>query len=226
MSDSIKALGQKGVTIFELLVVIAISSLMLLALMTISVYVYGDTVRASMQAQLAAESQTVLRSIVEELRQSSSIRTTNANPDAYAPSEGWTTSNTNLILIISTPALDGDNNFIISPDTGNPYQDEIIYYASGTNLYRRTLVDPNATGNTARTTCPPQSATNTCGPDTLMTANFRDMNFVFYNQDNAITTSIPDARSIQLLIQMERRLYGKTLTFDNNIRITIRNTYP
>lgn len=194
--------------------------------MTISIYVYGDTLRASTQAQLATESQTILRSVVEELRQSSSIRTNNSNPDANEPAAGWTTSNNDLILIISTPALNSDNDFIVNTDTGNPYQNEIIYFADGNNLYKRTLANASATGNTEKTSCPSAQVTASCPADILMSTHFDDMNFTFYDQDNAVTNDIPSARSIQLNIQMERQSYGKALTFDNNIRITIRNTYP
>lgn len=187
---------------------------------------YGDTLRTTLYAQLATESQTVLRSVVEELRQSSSIRTNNANPDSFAPGGSWTTSNSNLILIISTPALNSSNNFIIDSDTGDPYQNEIVYFASGGRLYKRFLANPSAPGNTRKTTCPQANSSASCPPDIIMTNNFKTLSFIFYDQDDATTTSIPNARSIRLFIQMERRSYGKTLTFDNNIRITIRNTYP
>lgn len=219
-----KKLNQAGVTIVELLVVIGIASVLLVSFMTMSVYMYGDTVRTSLYAQLATESQTILRSVVEELRQSSSIRTSNANPDTNAPGGTWTTSNSSLILIISTPALDSSNNFIVDPNTGYPYQNEIVYFANGSNLYKRYLANTNAPGNTRMTTCPEAIASSACPPDIQMSKNFRSMSFIFYDQDDAVTTTIPNARSIKLFIQMERRTYGKTLQFDNNIRITIRNT--
>lgn len=218
---SIHSLSDAGVTIVELLVVIGISSVLLLAFMTVSVYMYGDTIRSSLYAQLATESERVLRSVVEELRQSSAIESTNTIADANAPGGTWTTSNSNLILIISTPALDSSNNFIVNPSTGYPYQNEIVYYASGTKLYKRYLANPAATGNTRKTTCP--VATATCPADIQMSNNFKTLNFVFYDQDDNVTTTIPSARSIKLLLQMQRKTYGKTLTFDNTIRITMRN---
>lgn len=219
-----KKLNQAGVTVVELLVVIGISSALLLAFLTVSVYMYGDTLRASAYSQLAVESQTVLRSVVEELRQSSSIRTTNAIPDSNSPSGGWTTSNSNLILIISTPVLDSSNNFVIDSGTGYPYQNEIVYFASGNRLYKRVLANPSAVGNIEKTTCP--VGTSSCPPDILMTSNFVNMDFVFYDQDDVATTNIPSARSIKLMIDMEKHIYGKTIDFQNDIRITIRNTYP
>lgn len=217
---------ESGISIVELMVVVGISSVLLVAFMTVSIYLYGDTIRTSIYSQLATESETVLRSVVEELRQSSSIRTNNSNPDANAPSGGWTTSNANLILIISIPAVDSNNNFIIDSDTGYPYQNEIVYFASGTKLYKRFLANPSAPGNARKTTCPAVSASSSCPPDIQMSDHFKTMNFIFYDQDDNVTTSISSARSIKLFIQMQRTSYGKTLQFDNNIRITIRNTYP
>ncbi len=221
-----KRLGQAGATIVELMVVIGTASALFIAFATVSIYMYGDTVRTSIYAQLATESQTILRSIVEELRQSSSIRESNANADANAPSGGWTTSNSNLILIISTPALDSGNNFILDTGTGDPYQNEIVYFTSGARLYKRFIANTAASGNTRQTTCPDASASSSCPPDILMSSNFKTLSFVFYDQDDATTTTISSARSIRLLIEVERKVAGKTLLFDNTIRITIRNTYP
>lgn len=219
-------LNQTGMTIVELLVVIGIASALFVSFFTVSIYMYGDTVRSSMYAQLAGESQTILRSVVEELRQSSAIHETNQNPDSNAPGGTWTTSNSNLILIISTPALDSGNNFIVNPDTGYPYENEIVYFTAGNQLYKRYIAHSAATGNTRKTTCPQASSSANCPPDILMSNNFKDLNFVFYDQDDATTTNIAASRSIKLIIQMERRTYGKTLTFDNTIRITMRNLSP
>jgi type II secretory pathway pseudopilin PulG len=222
--SNLNKLNQAGVTIVELILVIGICSVLLLSFMTVSIYMYGDTVRTTQYSMLATESQSVLRSVVEELRQSSSIKTSNANPDANAPSGTWTTSNTNLILIISTPALDSSNNFIVNGATGFPYQNEIVYFASGNTLYKRFIANTSAPGNTRKTTCPQAASNSSCPPDIEMSGNFKSLNFVFYDQDDAVTTNIPDARSIKLYIQMQRTTYGKTINFDNNIRITIRNT--
>lgn len=217
---------EAGVTIVELLVVIGIASALFVSFMTISVYLYGDTVRSSLYSQLATESQSVLRSVVEELRQSSSIRTNNANFDGNAPAGGWTTSNQNLILIISSPALNSANQFIIDPLTGNPYQNEVVYFNANGTLYKRFITNSSAVGNARKTTCPQASASSSCPPDIMLSRNFRTMNFTFYDQDDTVTTSIPDTRSILLNVNMERKTFGKALQFNNSMRVTIRNTYP
>lgn len=224
MLDSIKSkLDERGVTLVELMIVISIASIVLVAVTSISIYIYGDTLRGSIRARLGGESQTILRSVTEELRQSSAIRTTNANPDANAPGGNWTTSNSNLILIISTPALDENNEFIMNDQTGYPYQNEIVYFVSGGVLYKRYIANGGAIGNKIRTSCPASSASATCSPDVELTKHFKDMSFVFYDQNNDETNDIPAARSILLNIDLERAVYGQPVTFNNSIRITIRN---
>ena len=216
-------LNERGVTLVELMVVISIASIVLLAVASISIYIYGDTLRGSIRARLGGESQNILRSVTEELRQSSAIRTTNANPDSHAPSGGWNTRNANLSLIISTPALDTNNNFIMNTQSGFPYQNEIVYFVSGGTLYKRYIANQSAAGNRTKTTCPAASANASCPQDIEMSKYFKDMNFVFYDQNNDVTTNIPNARSILLNIDLERKVYGQPVTFENAIRITIRN---
>lgn len=205
------------------MVVISIASIVLVAVTSISIYIYGDTLRGSIRARLGGESQNILRSVTEELRQSSSIRTTNTNPDPNAPGGIWTTSNENLILIISTPALDTSNNFIMNAQTGYPYQNEIVYFVSNGILYKRYIANQSATDNRIRTSCPQNASSATCPPDIEMTSHFKAMSFVFYDQNNDVTTDIPVARSILLNIDLERQVYGEPVTFNNSIRITIRN---
>lgn len=218
-----KSLDERGVTLVELMVVISIASIVLVAVTSISIYIYGDTLRGSIRARLGGESQNILRSVTEELRQSSSIRTTNANPDANAPGGAWTTSNTNLILIISTPALDASNNFIMNNQTGFPYQNEIVYFVNDGTLYKRYIANQNAVGNKTRSSCPASKSSSICAADVVMTKYFKAMDFVLYDQNNDVTTNIPAARSILLKIDLERKISGQPVTFNNSIRITIRN---
>lgn len=217
-------LNDRGVTIAELLVVTAIAGLLVASSVTIMLFFYGDVLRGNIQSQLAVESQNILRSVVEELRVSSGVRSTNSNADANGPSGGWTTSNDDLILIISTPVLDSSNEFVINPITGSPYQNEIVYFADGKTLYKRYLANASAAGNTVKTSCPASAASPSCPPDVVMSSNFETMNFEFYDQDDNHTTNLSDARSIELTIEMSRKSFGKDIEFDNKIRITLRNT--
>lgn len=217
-------LGQRGVTIVELLMVTAIAGLLVVSVLSVTLVFYGDIIRGNQQARLAVESQNILRNVVEELRVSSGIRANNAIADSNAPGGAWSTSNEDLILIISTPVLDSTNNFVVNPITGSPYQNEIVYFADNGTLYKRHLANTSATGNTVKTSCPAVSASASCPADVVMSQNFETMHFVFYDQDDVITTTLADAKSIELTVEMLRRSFGQIIEFDNRIRITLRNT--
>lgn len=223
MLDSTKRLDQRGFTITELLIAAVVGGALAVVLFSVTLYMYGGVVSNDARAKLLIESQSILRNIVDELRVGSAVKASNSIIDANEPAGGWTTSNDDLILIISTSAQDSSGNFIIDPLTGDPYQNEIIYYADNQNLLRRTLAHPDATGNTLRTNCPAAMASASCPADRVLTANFKDMNFTFYDQDNAVTTDIALARSIAINIEMARDAYGQTIEIDNQIRITLRN---
>ncbi|MGH7196793.1 MAG: PilW family protein [Candidatus Saccharimonadales bacterium] len=215
---------ESGTTLVELLIATAIIGLLIVPTVVVMVYFYGGTVKNSTSAKLAVESQNVLRLMVEELRVSSGVRDTNTIFDANGPSGGWTTSVANLVLIVSTPVMDNNNNYVMNPATGAPYQNETVYFASNGTLYKRYLANASAPGNRFKTSCPEASATATCPPDVVLSNHFKDMTFIFYDQDNIQTSTLAAARSIQMAIQMEQKAYGHTITFDNNIRITLRNT--
>lgn len=213
----------RGMTIVELLVAITLLAILVVPITMVMTGFYGDTIKNSIQSRLAVESQNILRSIVEELRVSSGVRDNNTVADPNAPSGGWTTSNASLVLIISTPAMNTAGDFIVDVSTGEPYQNEIVYFASEGKLYKRLLANAAASGNRFKTTCPNSLATATCPPDVQLSDHFKDMTFEFYDQDDAITTTLINARSIKMTIQLQRQSFGRLVEFTNNIRITMRN---
>lgn len=221
MSDNTNT--SRGFTIVELVIAVVVAGILVTTLLTVTFSFYGNSIRSSTQARLAVESQNILRSIVEELRISSGVRASNTNSDPNAPVGGWTTSNASLVLIISTPVLDSSNNYVINSTTGELYQNEIVYYANNKTLYKRYLADASAPGNQMKRSCPPAIATGTCPADVVLSNHFKDMNFVFYDQDNVTTTNLPLARSVQMIIDMEQNAFGSILTFNNKIRVTMRN---
>lgn len=224
MSGNIKQSRSSGVTLVELVVVITVGAILIVPTVTVMFGFYSNTIKNNLQARLAVESQNILRSVVEELRVSSGVRAINTIVDSNAPGGSWTTSNANLVLIISTPVLDSSNDFVIDPSTGYPYQNELVYFAENGKLYKRYLANSAATGNRYKTSCPAALATATCPADVKLSDNFKTMSFLFYDQDNNATTTLADARSINLTIQMERKTFGQTIEFANNIRITLRNS--
>lgn len=216
MSDNT---NQRGFTIVELLITIVVAGLLVGALLTVTFTFYGNTIRNSNEARLAVESQNILRSIVEELRISSGVRSSNQNGIAGE----WTTSNASLVLIIASPALNSNGQFVTNSTTGERYINELVYYASGNKLYKRYIVPAGsvADGNRNQTSFTPGSGNYP--EDVLLSSNFKSLSFVFYDQDNNVTTTLADARSIALTINMEQAAYGTSVKYNNTIRMTLRN---
>lgn len=224
MLDSTNPIKSAGFTVTELLIAVAVSGILAGVLLTFTFLSYGGTIQNSSEARLAVESQNILRSVVEELRVSSGVRATNSLNDPNAPGGAWTTSNSDLVLIISTPVTDNSNQYVIDPLTGGPYQNEIVYYAQGNTLYKRYLANSAASGNLFKTSCPEALASDTCPADVKLSEHFKNMSFVFYDQDDVETTTLASVRSIKLNIDMEQKSFGRTVSFNNSIRMTMRNS--
>jgi hypothetical protein len=200
-------------------------AILLVSLLAVFTNFFVVTTRTNAMIDMTVDSQSLLRTAVEELRYGAGVRQINAITDANAPVGGWNTSNAAFVIIISVPAADASRNYIIDPDTGSPYMNELVYYKSGTILYKRILAHPDATGNSLTTSCPPSIATASCPSDRKMAENVNSMVFTLYDQDNATTTDPLLARSVKIDLVLQKDSFGAPLTFDNSIRITLRNTY-
>jgi prepilin-type N-terminal cleavage/methylation domain-containing protein len=216
-----KHIKQTGFTIIELLISVSIASILIMVMMTITVYYYGDILKTQATAELALESQAVLRKIVEETRFADGIRSTNTITDANAPVGGWATNDPSDILIIASPAYDASRNIIYNNSDSFPYENESVYFKSGGTFYKRVLKNTLATGNTAKTTCP--TATVTCPKDTAITSNLSNLTFVFYDVNNNTTADATAARSIAITVNLQKQSYGTLIQFNNTIRTTLRN---
>lgn len=216
-----KGKNQIGFTIIELLISISMASVLIMVMMTITVYYYGDILKTQASAELALESQAVLRKIVEEARFADAIRSTNTIADANAPVGGWTTNDPSDILIIASPAVNAARDIIYNSSDSFPYENESVYYRSGSSFYKRVLQNTLATGNIAKTTCP--TATPTCPKDTEITSNLTNLSFVFYDINNNTTSDAGAARSISVTVNLQKKAYGSLIQFNNTIRTTLRN---
>ena len=221
--------AQTGFTITELLVSVAIGAIASILMVTAYVFSYGSLVAEQTETLMTLESQQFLRKMIEDVRVSNEVRTKNQIPDAYKPgpgtggSEGWETSDPANILVVTQPAVDVDENFIYDPDTGFPYQNEIIYFgdASDNRMYRRVLANPDAVGNRAVTTCP--SGTAGCPPDIELVTNLDNLLFGFYDIDDTLVTVAEQARSIEITVNLRRQLSGESIATTNTSRVTLRN---
>lgn len=217
---------QAGFTLVELMLSITIMSLMMTAIIGVSTYYFAQITRNAVMTDMTVDSQNLLRTTVENLRDGAGVRQTNTISDPNAPAGGWTTSNTNFIIVIAVPATDSNHDYIIDASTGNPYNNELVYFKNGSTLMERVLANPSATGNTIKTTCPANLATTSCPADKFLTDNVDSMVFTLYDQDNAGATNPLLARSVKIDLNLSKHTFGGTVSFANSIRVTLRNRYP
>ena len=217
--------SQSGFTLVELLVVISVLSIIGVVFIGMSANYFVIINRNNLLSEMTVSSQNLLRSTVENLRFGDGVRQTNQISDANSPSGGWNTSNSSFVIIIAVPAVDASRNYIIDPDTGSPYMNELVYYKNGTTLMERKLANPNASGNSLTTSCPDAFASISCPADIKLADYVKSMVFTLYDQDAAQTTTASAARSVNIALTMERGVPGKPINLITNMRVTLRNRF-
>lgn len=213
-----------GFTLVELNLTMALMAFMAAGFLTIFTSFIVTTTRINYSIELTNQSQGLLRVLVEELRYGAGVRQTNTIPDPHNAT-GWNTGNTNFVIITAVPALTSTNQYIIDPITGGPYFNEYVYYKQGSLLYKRTLANPDAVGNRSKTSCPPASATSSCPADRQLVDGLNSIVFTLYDQDNVITANALNARSIKIDLSLQKKTFGSALTFNNSVRVTLRNDF-
>jgi prepilin-type N-terminal cleavage/methylation domain-containing protein len=223
VSDNTKSAN--GFTIPELVISMMITGIIMVSLLSIVTYFFGIITRNSLMVEMSVDSQNLLRSTVEELRYGAGVRQSNTIFDANSPAGGWNTSNANFIIIIAVPAVNSTNDYIVDSSTGDPYNNELVYFKNGTTLYKRTLAHTSASGNRLITSCPAALAAPSCPADKKLVDNVDDMIFTLYDQDNGTTADPLLARSVKIDLLLKRLTFGNPLTLDNSIRVTLRNNF-
>jgi hypothetical protein len=216
--------NRQGFTIAELNITLVVGALVLLAISAIFTNYFVLITRNNLYVEMTADSQNLLRSMVEELRYGAGVRQVNAIADPHMPTAGWNTNNDDFVIIIAVPVKDSDGNYIIDTDTGSAYKNEYVYFKDGINLYKRVLANPDAIGNTATTTCPLTQVSSSCPADVKLVEGIDAVVFQLFDQDNYPTTDPLLARSVNIFVSLQKDTFGTPIRADNNMRITLRNT--
>lgn len=214
---------QGGVTLVELMVSISIAAMISIILFGFTLTFFGSTVRSQVTAEMAVDTQFMLRAIIEDVRLGDGIGATNTLPDANAPGGVWTTSDTNNVLIIKQPATTDSKDIIYDDSTGSPYDNEYVYFVTNNTLYKRLIKNGAATGNTVVTSCPAAAVSPSCPLDRKYSSYVTNLSFTFYDNDNIATTDPTLASTASVSLTLSRKVYGKTLTFNNSILTKLRN---
>ena len=218
-----KTVDQQGMTMVELLVAISIATILASVILAINLNFFGNVAQSQITSELAVESHFVLQTMIEDIRLADAIASSNTLSDSNSPAGGWITSDSGNILVIDSPATNSSNDVIYDASTGYPYRNELVYFISGGALYRRTLKNTAAAGNTAVTTCPAAIASSSCPADKKYTTYISDMTLAFYDTDNAVTANPSLARSLKVGLTLNRKSFGKPIVFNNSIQTTLRN---
>lgn len=215
----------RGFTVVELTISITVLGLIAVGMLWAFANYLSIITRNAVLASMTSDSQNLLRGTVEELRYGAGVRQTNAITDANGPTGGWNTSNSNFVIIIAIPAVDVNNEYIIDSSTGEPYNNEYVYFKDDTTLYKRVLANPSAVGNSATTTCPAGTGSPSCPIDRELLNTIDDMVFTLYDQDNTATTDPLLARSVKIDLSLMKDTFGAPLVLDYSIQTTLRNTF-
>lgn len=230
MSDNIKLTrDQRGFNIVELNIAMAMAAIISVSFFAIFTTYLITITRTNASILMTNDSQNLLRSMVEEIRYGAGVRQLNTIADANAPSGGWNTSAANFVIITAVPAVKADNSYIIDPSTGAPYYNEYVYYKVGNILYKRTLANSAAVGNKSIASCSQTVSALPCPAgrpaDRQLIDTLNTMVFVLYDQDNIVTADPLAARSIQITLSLQKKVFGNPLVYENKIRSTLRNKF-
>lgn len=225
MGNKFLRINQAGFTLVEMTVSITVFAVIGVAFLGITANYFVVITRNNELAEMTINSQNLLRTTVENIRFGDGVRQTNQINDPNAPSGGWNTNNSSFVIIIAVPAVNSSHAYIIDPNTGSPYMNELVYYKNGTDLLERKLANPNANGNTVTTTCPASLASAGCPADTELASYVSSMTFTLYDQDGQQTNDPTIARSIRINLRMQRNAPSNPLTLDTSTRVTLRNRF-
>lgn len=216
---------QSGLTIVELLVALVITAFLTTLLIGFSVDKLEQGTLQNTKYQLLTNAETGLDTISNDIRVANSALDNNTYQDPYSPSAptnqlSWA-SNSNTI-VLATAAENSSGNIIFSDPTDYVSEkNNIIYYLSGTTLYRRVLAGPVA-NNAAITTCPPAHATASCPADSDILDNVSSFSVQYYNLQNQ-QVDPASARSIQLSVTLNVKKYSQNITTNYTTRMVFRN---
>jgi competence protein ComGC len=229
-----------GFTLVELLVISPIIMVVTVGAVTFLFNQYGQVVKQDGQLNLQVESQNILFGLQDDLWYANQFAS-NLNDnlvDNYQPAGGWTNATTPPTMIVSTAALTKNrrdanrqpvyiNESTCSPADGNGANsvlyNNVIYFAGGTNLYKRTVTSPAslATCGTSyyKQTCPADHTSSTCPQDVLLTDHLNNFTITYYDSNGTTTNTPESAESIQVTIGLHDKAYAEDIYANTSLRL-------
>lgn len=206
---------ESGFTITELLIVIIMTSLLTMIIMLFAFDLWRNSAAQEANNDTLLTRFNASDTIREEVGTSSGMIIQNSIADAHTMSPDTSIPGNNYWLPIhAIPgtttmgatgtykplvyfkrySVDSSKQYIMNGTS--PYEDEYMLYLDGTtkNLMQRTLVNPSATNDNLKTTCPPAVATSACPADKTIATNISSVAMRYFSRTGNLIdwTSITD----------------------------------
>lgn len=145
------------------------------------------------------------------------------------------------VIYYESPSIDSSKNYIMNGS--QPYDDEFVLYLNGSTkqLLLRTLVNPSASGDRLKTSCPAASASSTCPADTIIASDVTSVSARYFSRSGntidytsvvdpvtglPIGPDFPSVEVVELTLNLGRKstVNGSQSTLNETIvRVALRN---
>jgi type II secretory pathway pseudopilin PulG len=234
-----KKLRQAGFTLIEVLIISPVVMLTIIIIMSFLFNQYGQLTQQGSQINLNIEAQNITFSMQDDIFYANAFNSglNSGLLDTYQPSGGWKYNSDPKTLIISTPALTesyrSDTRKLVYINTEGcdasviqenaPLYNNVIYFVSGTNMYKRIVSAP-ATMATCGTSflpqsCPSDHTSASCPADRLLTDKLNSFTITYYDNANNVTTTPEQATKIKIDLQLKDKAYAEDIFTTNSITL-------
>jgi prepilin-type N-terminal cleavage/methylation domain-containing protein len=223
---------QRGFSLIELLVAISLTSVLLLSVGNF----VTDSIRSSNQdynqTLVFVNTKSAVEIVARAIREARAVQPVNSLPDNYAPGApgdltSWSgTAGNGATLILAVPSRDTSNNLIYADGLHtNLYTDDVIFYLNSSNdrLYKRTIANPNAPDNRAKTTCPPANATTACPADQVIVEDVANLTTAYLDGSGATTTTPSGTEAVRYTVTESKLIGPRTYSSSYTTTAAMRN---
>lgn len=229
-----------GFTLIEILVITPVVMITVILTMGYLFNQYGELTQQGAQINLKTQAQSISFSMQDDVFFATNfVSDKNANlSDTYAPPGGWYSNTNPPTLILSTTALTQSrrnatrnpvyiNTLGCSPEDvkiqNDELQNNIIYFVSGTTLFKRILTAPVAMSTCGtsyvKQNCPAANATTSCPADIVMTDKINTFSVTYYDVNNTVTTTPELAEKVKVDMQLKDKAYAEDIYATSSITL-------
>lgn len=200
---------------------------------------YGQLTQQGAQVNLNVDAQNITFSMQDDVFYANTFKQTinSGLSDAFQPGGGWTYNTTPQTLVISAPALTGNRRsanrqpvYINTEgcdasvlEENSPLYNNIIYFVSGTRLYKRTISAPSSMATCGTSyqvqSCPQAQSSSTCPADRLLTDKLQTFTVTYYDTSNTVVTNPESAERIKVSLTLKDRAFAEDITSTSTITL-------